>query len=305
MARTYKELLEKYRALDVAGKYIAVNVVVFVMLALISLFAMLFNRGGVVEDVNSYVELPANLEQLLYRPWTVITYMFVHISPLHLLFNMLALYYFSKIFLSLFSTRHFVGVYLLGGLLGALFYIVAFNTFPYFSPVLPYARLIGASASVLAIVVTSAVRVPDYRVQLLLFGSVKLKTFALVTVLFSVLLLGGSNAGGNFAHLGGAFAGWLFAYCLSKGHDVTAFINAIIDFFYKLFSGALFKRKRKPKKATFKQGGASRSSDYEYNESRKKQSDEIDRILEKIKRGGYSSLTDEEKRRLFEASNKK
>lgn len=305
MDLTYNELLKKYRALNVAGKYITVNVLVFVVLALVSLVTMLFNSKGVINGVLNLLELPADVWALLCKPWTLLSYMFVHLDLFHLLFNMLALYYFANIFLSLFSTRHFVGVYLLGGFVGALFYVAAYNLFPYFAPVVSHAKLIGASASVLAIVAASAVRVPEYRVRLFLFGEVKLKTIALVTVLLSVLMLSGNNAGGNFAHLGGAFAGWLFAYYLSKGVDVTAFINNTIDFFYKLSSGSLLKRKSK-RKGTFKtSGSASRSNDYEYNERKKQQTDEIDRILEKIKKGGYSSLSDEEKRRLFEASGKR
>ena len=161
------------------------------------------------------------------------------------------------------------------------------------------AYLIGASASVLAVVVASAVRSPNYVVNVVLLGSMRLVTIAVITVVVSLLLLASENAGGNFAHLGGAFAGWLFAYMLNKGKDVTQWINKAIDFFVTLF-------KRTPKqnkpKFTFHKGG--RAADYEYNAAKKKNEEEIDRILEKVKASGYSSLSEEEKRRLFEASSK-
>lgn len=113
--------------------------------------------------------------------------------------------------------RHFVGIYILGGLFGALFFVLAYNLFPYFGPYLPFSRLVGASAAVLAVVVAAAVRSPQYRINLMFVGSVKLSTFALVVVAMSFLMLSGENAGGNFAHLGGAFAGWLVADMLNKG----------------------------------------------------------------------------------------
>ena len=118
---------------------------------------------------------------------------------------------FGRIFIDFFSLRHFVGTYILGGLFGGVAFVLSYNVFPYFEPYVGISYLIGASASVLAIVVASAVRNPGYRINLLLIGRVKLSTFALVTVAISVFMLAGNNAGGNFAHLGGAVAGWLVA----------------------------------------------------------------------------------------------
>ena len=178
--------------------------------------------------------------------------------------------------------------------------MLAYNLFPYFENVVGSAHLVGASAAVLAIVAATAVRAPEYRLLLLVFGAVKLSTFALVTVLISVLMLSGNNAGGNFAHLGGAFAGYMFAFLLGKGIDVTNVVNAPVDWIKRLFNGSLFKRKKRSK-FTYTSGGK-RGADYEYNARKKTAEAEIDTILEKIKKGGYSSLTEAEKKRLFEAS---
>ena len=299
----FKTLLGKFREADIVRKYIFANVTIYIILLLIGVFSVLLNQRALAAEVGAWIELPASLPQLLQRPWTVVTYMFVHGSLWHILWNMLALHVFGRIYLELFSTRHFVGTYLLGGLFGALFFVLAYNLFPYFENVVNTAHLVGASAAVLAIVVAAAVRSPEYRINLLLVGSVKLSTFAVVTVLISVLMLSGDNAGGNFAHLGGALAGFLFAFLLGKGFDITDVVNRPIDWVKSLFSGKLFKRKKKSK-FTYTAGGK-READYEYHARKKRSEAEIDAILEKIKKGGYASLSEDEKKRLFNASSNK
>ena len=292
-----------FRSADIVGKFISANVVIHIFLVLIGVFSVLMNQPGIADDVRRWFELPASATQLLQRPWTLFTYMFLHQGLLmHILWNMFALYVFGRIFLNFYSARHFIGTYLLGGLSGALFYVVAYNVFPYFSGVVGSSYLVGASASVLAIVTAAAVRCPDFRLNMLFFGSVKLSTFALVAVLVSVLMLSGDNAGGNFAHLGGAFGGMLVAIALGRGTDITELVNRPLDWF-----ASLFKRKsKKAKKGKFTYTkGSKRSDDYEYNARKKSDEAQIDKILEKIKKGGYASLTDEEKKRLFDASSRR
>ena len=297
----FENLYKKYRGSDVVGKFIFVNVALYVLLLFIGVFSVLFNAGSLSADVLSFVELPASLGELALRPWTVFTYMFIHAGLWHILWNMLALYFFGKIFLNFYSVRHFVGIYILGGLFGALFFVLAYNLFPYFGPYLPFSRLVGASAAVLAIVVAAAVRSPQYRINFMFVGSVKLSTFALVVVAMSFLMLSGENAGGNFAHLGGAFAGWLVADLLNKGKDLTQVVNGPIDWVSSLIVRLRTPRKKKTK-FTYTRGG--RSADYEYNARKKADEAEVDRILEKVKKDGYASLSEEEKKRLFEASSK-
>lgn len=297
----FENLYKKYRGSDVVGKFIFVNVALYVLLLFIGVFSVLFNAGSLSADVLSFVELPASLGELALRPWTVFTYMFIHAGLWHILWNMLALYFFGRIFLNFYSVRHFVGIYILGGLFGALFFVLAYNLFPYFGPYLPFSRLVGASAAVLAVVVAAAVRSPQYRINLMFVGSVKLSTFALVVVAMSFLMLSGGNAGGNFAHLGGAFAGWLVADMLNKGRDLTQVVNGPIDWVSSLIVRLRTPRKKKTK-FTYTRGG--RSADYEYNARKKADEAEVDRILEKVKKGGYASLSEEEKKRLFEASSK-
>lgn len=300
----FKNIYNKYRMSDVVGRFIFVNVTLYVLLLFIGVFSVLFNAGYLSAEVLSFIELPASLGQIASRPWTVFTYMFVHAGLWHILWNMFALYFFGKIFLSFYSVRHFVGVYILGGLSGALFFVLAYNVFPYFASVLPMARLVGASAAVLAVVVATAVRSPQYRINLLFVGSVRLSTFAMVTVAISFLMLSGENAGGNFAHLGGAFAGWLVAVMLNKGKDLTQVVNKPIDWVSVLFTRLRAPRGKKAKFTYTRSRRSDRSADYEYNARKKTDEAGIDRILEKIKQGGYASLSEDEKKRLFEASSK-
>lgn len=297
----FKNLIAKFRAADIVTKYIYVNVAVFIFFVFIGVFSKLMGDTG-AGGIKQWFELPSSLTLLIRRPWTLFTYMFLHGDVMHILWNMFALYVFGRIFLDFFSVRHFVGTYILGGLFGAAFFVSAYNIFPYFTDVVASSHLVGASAAVLAIVVATAIRSPEYRINLLLIGSVKLSTFALVTVLISVLMLAGENAGGNFAHLGGALAGYLFATLLGKGVDVANVVNRPVDWVRSLFVTNPFKRKRKPK-FTYTAGGK-RGADYEHNARKKAAEAEIDAILEKIKKGGYASLSDSEKKRLFDASSK-
>lgn len=298
----FKNIVARFKQADVVWKFIYANLSVYIILVLIGVFSVLLNRNSLAASVNSWLELPALPATLLCRPWTLFTYMFVHYSFMHILWNMFALYSFGRIFLEFMSVRHFVGIYILGGIMGALFFVTAYNVFPYFADVVGSSYLVGASAAVIAVIVAAAVRSPQYRINLLFFGNIKLSTFAVVAVLVSVLLLAGENAGGNFAHLGGAFAGYIFAFLLGKGYDVTTIVNRPIDWVKTLFSGALFKRREK-RRFTYSSGGK-RAAEYDYNARKKASEAEIDAILEKIKKGGYASLNESEKKRLFDASSK-
>ncbi len=298
MAGIFDDLKRTFQQGNIVVRLIYINVAAFILCTLVSVVLGLFGISS-AEFLRS-LYLPADLLQLIRRPWTLITYMFMHAGIWHLLGNMLWLYWFGQLFLYFFSSKHLRGLYVVGGLLGALLYIIAYNIFPIFEGHLYSATLVGASASVLAVAIATAVREPEYRINLMLVGSVRLKYFALFIVLFDALYVGSNNAGGHIAHLGGALAGWWFARGVSRGYDITHWANVCIDAI-----GALFvKRAHKPRKPKMKvhSHNNSRTADYEYNARKKEQSDEVDKILEKLKKSGYASLSDEEKRRLFEAS---
>ena len=289
------DLKNDFRRGSICQQFIYINIGIFVVTALVAIVGMLFNVGKY--SWMEWLELPAWLPQFVKQPWSIVTYMFLHAGILHLLFNMLWLYSFGQLFLMFFSARHFRGLYFLGGFCGGLLYMVAYNFFPYFESYLYGSYLLGASASVLAIVIATAVRNPEYRVNLLLFGQVRLKYLALVMIITDLLFVTSNNAGGHIAHLGGALAGWWFAAGLRKGTDVTKWINGAIDW---LSGGFRIQRVSKKPKMEVHYGG--RSKDYEYNARKKEQNEEVDRILDKLKKSGYQSLTTEEKKRLFDAS---
>ncbi|MBQ8673787.1 MAG: rhomboid family intramembrane serine protease [Bacteroides sp.] len=287
------DLKEKFRHGNICTRFIFINVAVFLVTALTGIFLLLFNRSAT--GIFEWVELPASLPRFIMQPWSLLTYMFMHSGVLHLLFNMLWLYWFGTLFLYYFSAKHLRGVYILGGICGGLLFMLAYNLFPYFQVLVPHSFMLGASASVLAIVAATAYREPNHPVQLFLFGTVRLKYLALVVIGMDLLFITSDNGGGHIAHLGGALAGLWFAMSLSKGHDVTKWINGTIDAVTGLFAP----RPRKPK---MKVNYGGRGQDYDYNARRKAQNDEVDRILDKLKKSGYESLTTAEKQALFDAS---
>lgn len=295
-SRFITNLKENFRRGDIVTQLIYINVGVFLLVTLVNLFLTLFNMGGGQQWMN-YLMFPASLERFIRQPWSVLSYMFMHAGILHILFNMLWLYWFGRLFLNFFSARHLRGLYVLGGIAGAVLYMVAYNLFPYFRDAVAFSYLLGASASVLAIVVATAVREPDYPVQFMFIGTVRLKYVAIFMVVLDLLFMTADNAGGHLAHLGGALAGWWFASGLVKGRDLTRWINMALDF----CSGRWRQTPRKPK---MKVHYGDKEKDYDFNARKKARADEIDRILDKLRKSGYNSLTEDEKKSLFDASKK-
>ena len=293
------DLKEKFQRGNIYIQLIYINVGVFIITTLTNVSLQLFNKEAI--DPFGTLALPASFTEFAHQPWSILTYMFMHAGFLHILFNMLWLYWFGSLFLHFFSGKHLRGLYILGGIFGGLFFMAAYNVFPYFIEDIDKSTLVGASASVLAIVVATAYREPNFRVQLFLFGAIRLKYLALIVIGMDLLLITSENAGGHIAHLGGALAGVCFAASLSKGIDLTSWINKVIDIVFSLFSKSTWKRKPKMK---VHYGNGNFQKDYDYNARKKVQSDEVDRILEKLKKSGYESLTTEEKKSLFDASKK-
>lgn len=295
MATIITDLKDSFRRGSIHIQLIYINIAVFVAVTLAGIALQLFNMEQA--RVFDWLELPASPARFIMQPWSLLTYMFMHGGLLHILFNMLWLYWFGAIFLNMFSSKHLRGLYVLGGICGGALYMLAYNVFPYFRPYIENSFMVGASASVLAIVAAAAYREPNYPIRLLLLGTLRLKYLALIVIGMDLLLITSENAGGHIAHLGGALAGVWFAAGLNKGRDVTAWINRAADGIASLF-------RRKPRKPKMKvhYGNGSRQQDYDYNARKKAQSDEIDRILDKLRKTGYEGLSDEEKKSLFDAS---
>ena len=207
---------------------------------------------------------------------------------------MFTLFWFGRIFLMYFSEKQLVGLYLIGGLLAGLTYVVAYNIFPYYAPTVHQSILLGASGSIMAIIIATAFRSPDMELQLLFLGNIKLKYIATFFVLTSLFGITSNNGGGELAHLGGALAGYLFFVSLRQGKDLTKAVSRILDAIYNLFS---------PRKLKVKQNSNRKNSpmnDAEYNMNKARKMADIDHILDKIKTSGYESLSSEEKKKLFE-----
>lgn len=278
-----------FRSGDIISRLIIINVGIFVITAAVRILLTLFNIQTPL--FTELLAVPAHLSNLLLAPWTLISYMFYHEQIFHILFNMFALYWFSKIFLIYFNEKQLMALYILGGISGAFLYIASYNIFPYFNNMIFGSRLLGASGSVMAIIVASAVQSPKLELRFLLLGSIKLQYIAIAVVLISFLGITSSNAGGEIAHLGGALFGYLFVVSLRGGKDISAWLNKSIDAVMGIFRPR--KMKIRPNKSNVKM------NDAEFNVYKKKQEAEIDRILEKIKKSGYESLSTEEKNRLF------
>ena len=277
-----KRAITAFKAASMPVRLIAVNGALFVALRLAVIIGLLAGAADPLSAVLSAVELPSSLPALLMAPWTVVTYMFAQYDILHLAFNLLWLYWFGQVMLLRCSPSQLLTLYLYGGLAGAALFIVAFNLLPLFAGTT--GMLIGSSAAVMAIVTATAILLPDFRMQLLLIGSIKLKWIACGAALLVLLGASGSNAGGEMAHAGGIIAGAIFATQLRRGHDITAPARKLSA----RIASALTPAAKPTHTPTIPPDPQA----------------DLDIILDKIKRSGYSALTPDERRRLFEISRK-
>jgi membrane associated rhomboid family serine protease len=266
---------------------IGINVIVFLAINIPAVLLTLFTSFGanpIITFTSEYLLLPADLHKLLIRFWTPVTYMFMHAGPLHILFNMLWLYWFGQIFEEYLGNKRTIGLYLLGGLTGGLLFVASFNIFPAFTSINAAAGgvIVGASASVMAVIVATATLLPNYTISLILIGPVKLKWVASFIVILDFLSIASSNAGGEIAHIGGALFGFVYIKQLQKGHDWIGGIN-------KTFAP-------KPKMRVVPNDNPQKKA------SNFPRQEEIDRILDKISVSGYDSLNKQEKETLFRAS---
>lgn len=278
------------------SRLVIINIAVFIIVNIIKLFLWLQNPNpdAVISSVDFIKSLavPADLDELIRKPWTIITYMFLHENLWHIFSNMIILYVGGIIFTEYLGSKKLLLVYIFGGIMGAAFYIASFNIFPVFEKQIPFSIALGASASVMAIIVAIAAYVPDYTIRLFLIGPVKFKWIAVFFVLYDLLTIEKGNPGGHIAHLGGAFFGFFYILTLKKGLVIKQLTNP----FRKLFQ-------RKPKvKATYSKKP---KSDDEYRYERKVHQQRIDAILDKIKKSGYESLSKEDKEYLFKESKNK
>jgi len=291
----WDDIKNSFRKGNYLTRLIYINVAIFLVLLIVEGISFLMKNPLIYEKTISFLAVPASLKILLIKPWTVISYMFTHTEIWHILFNMLWLYWFGKIFLEYLDQRKLVAVYLLGGICGAIVYVFSFNIFPVFDEEVASSVAIGASASVMALVIAVAAYVPNYTINLLLLGRIRIIYIALIIFVLTSFIDLPKNAGGKLAHIGGALFGYLYILNMKKGRDIGKGINKIIDSLTTIF------KPRQKLKVTYKK----RATDYDYNKMKADHQAKINVILDKISKGGYDSLTREEKDTLFRESQKK
>jgi membrane associated rhomboid family serine protease len=289
-------------------KILAINIIVFFIMVVLRVIFTFSGAGKVYEAIRSYLMMPADIPNFLVQPWSIMTYMFFHEGLFHILFNMLFLYWFGLLVHEYLGSRKLTNLYILGGIMGAFLYVLMYNISPYFTDVLPFAKMLGASAGVYAVVVGAATLAPNTTFHLILLGPVKIKYIAIFYVIIAFVNSAGSNAGGELAHLGGAALGYFYIMQLKKGNDWGRPVQAIGQFFERIFAKKPTVRVSYRKKKTFSSAEGFSSSGSSSKPpapvGNAPSQEEIDQILDKIAEKGYDGLTKEEKRKLFEFSKK-
>lgn len=286
-----QEIKNSFKQGSIVTQLIYVNVALFLAVHLVETLGFLVGRNF---SLVSFLALPANLHQLLLRPWSIISYMFLHRGLLHLLFNMLWLYWLGQLFLRYFNRNQLLGLYLMGGLMGAAVYLLLYNASPVFDKQLPLVQLLGASGAVLAILAAVASYAPNHPIRLFFIGEIKLKYFALTSLLLYVIGMAGSNAGGDMAHVGGMLCGLLFIVAYRRGRDLTRWVPSLCYHVEQLFKPR--SRVKVSYRNTSKQ---QREKSQQQKKTTDAKQEKLNQILQKVRQSGYSSLTAEEKQLLF------
>ena len=284
-------------------RLIYINVAIFLLARVLMLVGFVTGLPF-GEWITMWLAVPSKWSLFGFRAWTALTYQFLHIDLWHIFFNMLWLYWLGRIFLEFFNPKQMTALYILGGIAGALLYVACYTLLPGLQSPHSY-PLLGASASIMAIVIGVAVYYPDYQLGLFLIGRVSLKWIAVVVVIIDLLSIGdmATNAGGHLAHLGGALTGLAWGLSMKRGHDFTSWFNRLIDGVVALFSRHRHEAKVKKSKAnSYNYRSATRN---ESTSSTSQREARLDAVLDKIKRSGYSALTEEEKSLLFSFSRDK
>ena len=257
---------------------IYINVILFIAINLCSTFVFLLEINY---DITSLLGVSPNIQKLSIKPWTIITYMFIHTDFWHITTNMIWLYFGGSIFIKYLTPKELWTTYILGGIFGGIVFIISFNIFPIFESIKNQSIAIGASASVLAVLSASATYVPNLSINLFGFGDIKLKYIAIIAILIDILSIPQGNSGGHIAHIGGALYGHLFISLKNKGFNISHIINNLL----------FIQPKQKKENRN--------ESDYAYNTRKKKEEKKLNKILEKISLSGYDSLSSKEKEELF------
>ncbi|CAM1361925.1 Rhomboid family intramembrane serine protease [Tenacibaculum soleae] len=277
-----ENLKYRFKNAGIVEQLIYVNLAVFLLVFISNTFGFLFQA-----NTNLFVEwfsLPASFNDFLSKPWTIITYGFLHTSFLHILLNLIALFYIGHLFKQYFTAKQLLNFYLLGTLFGGIIFITSYNFFPALQRVADNSVLLGASAGISAIFIGIATYIPNYELKFPLIGYVKLYVLACVWIAVDIIQIPAGNAGGHLAHIGGALFGFL--YVVKASNKELEILKPLKKFFEK---------KEKPLKTVYKSGKKTKNTTSKKSENQQ----EIDAILDKISKSGYDTLTKTEKDFLF------
>ena len=281
-----EDLKLQYRIGGISNKMIYWNVGFFIVS--IPLFYQ-FKLG--VFDYPNWLAVSSEPNVVLYKPWTLITYAFFHYGFFHLFFNMMILNFSSRLFLTYFTQKQYLGLYFLAAIFSGLVFVLSFYLLG------NSAMMVGASAAIMALLVATTTYQPLMEIRLLLIGNVKLWHITAVLLLIDLLQIQMSNTGGHIAHLSGAFFGYIYIKLLQNGTDLSRIVTNTITFFATIFD--------KKKATPFKKVHVNDKKTIVKRESKivikDKTQQQIDEILDKISQSGYDSLTQEEKEFLFQS----
>ena len=295
MASSIKDqIANEYRNGTAVNKLLIVNIAVYAIVVLILFFDWALHAGvqqGWSSEVCHYFSISSDWQNILKRIWSPFTCMFLHAEFGHILFNMIALMMFGNIVGDLIGDRRVFPIYLLGGLVGNLFFFISANVI---NSGIEHEAL-GASGAIMALAGAAVAIAPDYRLRLILIGSVALKYIVVFMILADLVSIAGSmNTGGHFAHIGGFIFGWIFVQQLNTGNDLSDMFHV-----WKVKIKHLFVRETASKKQTavpaFKVTKGGRSAQMAPRQTRQ---ETLDAILDKIRLQGMASLNEEEQKFL-------
>jgi len=267
----------------------------------IAVFVLMWFFGAFhLNDISMYAVLTSffglmPLDSGFY-PWQLLTYQFIHADFWHLLFNMVfGLWMFGMEVEHVWGAKKFLIYYLSCGVVAGLAQLILS---PIFEPSL--GPTIGASGAIYGVMIAFAAMFPDRYIFLYFLIPVKVKYFVIILIVFGVMSVGSPGNVANLAHLGGALAGYLYILydrrMLTSGRKKMSFQSW-------MSSGPWSKpSSSKSDVVEAKVYDISDSKMFEKKESQYNTQKQIDEILDKISRSGYQSLTDEEKKILFDAS---
>ena len=280
------DLKLQYNMGGIVTQLIFWNVALFVLPWLF--FALLFLLGVNIDYIH-YVSLSSNPADLLWKPWSLLSYAFFHSGIMHIIFNMIVMNFSGRLFMMYFTSKQLLGLYILSAIFAGICYILVFYVLSINAPI------VGASAAIMAILVATTTYHPLMDLRLLIIGNVKLWHITAVIIIVDLMQLRSENMGGHISHLSGAFFGFIFIKLLQNGTDLSTVVTRVIDFFANLFK----KNTSTPFKKVHKNYSKPLVKSVSKIVTKDKSQQQIDEILDKISQSGYDSLTKEEKEFLF------